>query len=434
MEAFDVGLIAAFVVVFGLVSRLAVGRSISGPMAFVGFGMLIGPAGLDLVDLDIDAAILEVLAEVALTVVLFTDATRIDVRELRRSADIPARLLAFGMPLTVVVGLAAGLVLLGDLAFWEAALLAAILAPTDAALGQAVVSDEAIPVRVRQALNVESGLNDGIAAPLVTIFLALAAFEIETGSAGMWARFALQQIGYGLLIGAATGAIGGWLIDYCSTRNWMTDTFRQLSTLALALAAFGFAVWVGGNGFVAAFIAGLAFGVVARDQCPNIENLSEDEGQLLALLTFLFFGVAVAGPLLDEIGWQVLLYAVLSLTLVRGLPVAVSLAGTKLRPETRGLIGWFGPRGLASIAFVLMILEEADLPGSRTILLTVTCTVLLSVLAHGVTAVPAARAYGRRMATMSAASEEAMPEEMPTVEHPLRVTHRQRLLPVRRSD
>jgi len=337
------------------------------------------------------------------------------------------------MPLTVAAGLGAGVALLPGLSVAEAALLAAILAPTDATLGQAVVSDPAVPVRVRQTLNVESGLNDGIASPLVTVFLAVAAAEIETGDPGTWTSFALEQIGYGLLIGAAAGLVGGRLIDYCASRNWMTGTFRQLSTLALALAAFGFAVAAGGNGFVAAFTAGVAFGVVAREHCPHIEDLSEDEGQLLALLTFLFFGLVVAGPLLDDIGWRVLAYAVLSLTLVRAVPVAVSLAGAKLRPATIALIGWFGPRGLASIAFALMVLEEADLAGGDTILLAVTCTVLLSVFAHGATALPATRAYARRFAAVSARREEPMPEEMPATEFPLRVTHRLRLLAGRRA-
>lgn len=406
---FDLGLIALFVAAFGLVSALAARSLITGAMAFVAFGILIGPEGVDLLGLEVDAAILEVLAEVTLAIVLFTDATRIEPRVARRDGQIPGRLIGIGMPLTVAAGLGVGLVLLSDLRLWEAALVAAILAPTDAALGQAVVVDESIPVRIRQALNIESGLNDGIAAPLVTVFLALAAVEINTGSTGTWLRFGVEQIGYGLAVGAVTGAVGGRLIDACSRRDWITGTFRQLGTLALALVAFGLAGAVGGNGFIAAFTAGVAFGIVARDQCPQIEEFAEDEGELLALLTFLFFGATLAGPALGDITWRIALYAVLSLTLVRAVPVALSLLGGGLRVSTTALLAWFGPRGLASIAFVLMVLEEAELPGSETIRLTVTATVLLSVFAHGITAGPGARAYGRHI-SQEAKHDDDMPE------------------------
>ena len=303
--------------------------------------------------------------------------------------------------------------------------MAAILAPTDAALGQAVVSDRSIPVRIRQALNVESGLNDGIAAPLVTLCLALAAVEIDSGDPGTWLRFAGEQIGYGLLVGVATGIAGGWLMRTCTARGWVTGTFRQLSTLAIALVAYGLAGAVGGNGFIAAFTAGVAFGFVARAECPQIEDFAEEEGQLLALLTFLFFGAALAGPALGDLSWQIVAYSVLSLTLVRGVPVALSLLGAGLRTETTALLAWFGPRGLASIAFVLTVLEEADLPGADTIRLTVTCTVLLSVFAHGISARPWARAYGRRMAA-AAESDGSMPEHEPGIDLPPRVTHRTR--------
>ncbi len=423
VESFDLGLIALFVVAFGLVSGLAARSLISGAMAFVAFGMLIGPAGLDILGLELDNAILEVLAEVTLAVVLFTDATRIDLRVARTGAQLPGRLLGIGMPLTVLAGIGAGMVLLTDLSMWEMALLAALLAPTDAALGQAVVTDESIPVRIRQALNVESGLNDGIAAPLVTVFLAVAAVEIDSGDTGTWVQFAGQQIGYGLLIGVASGLAGGWLMRTRTELGWVTGTFRQLATLAVALTAFGLAGAAGGNGFVAAFTAGVAFGLVAREECPHIEDFTEDEGQLLALLTFLFFGATLAGPALGDITWEILAYSVLSLTLLRALPVALSLLGSGLRVETIGFLAWFGPRGLASIAFLVMVLEEAALPGGDTIRLTVTCTVVLSVFAHGISARPWARSYGRRM---SAAAEhhDDMPETQPVPDIRPRLTHR----------
>lgn len=418
----DLGLIAAIVLVFGLVSARAARSWITGPMAFVVVGILIGPAGLDVLGLKVDTAALEVLAEVTLAIVLFSDATRIDLRIVRSDGQIPGRLLAIGLPLTVAAGLGAGLLILTDLSLWEAGLLAAILAPTDAALGQAVINERAIPVRIRQANNAESGLNDGIAAPLVTVFLALAAVEIDRGNAGSWVRFAAEEIGYGVLIGVATGAIGAALIRYCTGRGWMTGTFRQLSALALALIAFGFAGAVGGNGFIAAFTGGVAFGLLARHECPHIEDFTEDEALLLTLLTFLFFGAALAGPALDDITWPILAYSLLSLTLVRAVPVALSQLRAGLRLETTAVLAWFGPRGLASIAFVLMVLEEAELPGGDTIRLTVTCTVLLSVFAHGISARPWARAYGRRMA--EAEDHDDMPEHQGSPEMRPRITNR----------
>ena len=419
----DLALIATIVFAFGVVSALAVRSWISGAMAFVAVGMLIGPEALDLIGLELDQAVLEVLAEITLAVVLFTDATRIDLGVVRTDGKIPGRMLAIGMPLTIGAGALVGALLLTDLTFVEAALLAAILAPTDAALGQAVVSDHAIPQRVRQAINIESGLNDGIAAPVVTVLLALAAAEIASGGASDWVRFAAEQIGFGVAIGVATGVIGSALLLASTRRGWITGAFRQLTTLALALAAFGFSGAAGGNGFIAAFTAGVAFGALTRDECPEVEDFAEDEGELLALLTFLFFGATLVGPALGDITWRIVLYAVLSLTVVRAVPVAISLVGARLRAETVGLLAWFGPRGLASIAFVLMVLGEADLPGGETIRLTVTCTVLMSVVAHGLSARPWARAYGRRMAA-AAERDHDMAEHEPGPELRPRRTHR----------
>lgn len=415
MSNIDVAIVALLVIAFGLVSAPAERRSISAPMVFVIAGVLVGPSVGDVIQLEIDAEVLKLFAEITLVLVLFTDATRIDLRALRGQLQLPARLLGVGLPLTVGLGIGAGLLVLGDLQFGEAALLAAILAPTDAALGQAVVSDRRIPVRIRQALNVESGLNDGIVAPLVTIFLAVAAAEISTRTAGYWSTFVAKQLGFGLSVGVGIGIGAGLLIDRAARRGWMTGAFRQLATLVVPIAAFSLALAADGNGFVASFVSGLCFGFVARDQCPHIEDFAEDEGQLLALLTFLFFGVAVVGPALDELTLPIVLYALLSLTVVRMVPVALSLVGAGLQPPTVGLLGWFGPRGLASIAFVLQAIEEADLPGDTTIITTVAFTVLLSTVAHGLSAGPAAKWYGRSYDSM-VATDPDVPESMPATE------------------
>ena len=362
-------------------------------MTFVAAGIILGPEYLNVLDLDIDEGAVRVLAEATLVLVLFTDAIRIDLGRLRHQIELPARLLAVGLPLTVAAGTGAALLLFPAFGIFEAALLAAILAPTDAALGQAVVSNPRVPIRIRQALNVESGLNDGLMLPAITILLALAAAETNIETPSYWATFALEQVGYGILVGAAAGTIGGRLLDWFADRDYIEGGFRQLATLAIGVIAFAAAESIGGNGFVSAFIAGLAFGAAAREHCNGAYDFAEDEGQLLALLTFLFFGVALAGPALNDLTPRIAIYAVLSLTVVRILPVALAMIATGLRPPTLGYLGWFGPRGLASILFALFVLEDADLPIADDLLLTVTWTVLLSVLLHGATSVPLANRY-----------------------------------------
>jgi len=362
MESWDLALVAAFVLAYALVSRRLETTPVTGPMVFVGVGLVVGAGGLDIIDIGMDQGAVRTLAEATLVLLLFTDAIRIDLRRLRSQTELPFRLLGIGLPLTVVAGAMAALVVFPDLGVWEAALLAAILSPTDAALGQAVVSNPGVPIRVRQALNVESGLNDGIMLPVITLLLAVAAAGVDLETPGYWTEFAAKQIGYGVLAGAVGGYLGGRLIREFAGRNWIDGAFRQLATLAVGVGSFALAEAVGGNGFVAAFVAGLAFGAAARDYCAGVYDFAEDQGQLLALLTFLFFGAALAGPALDDLTWQIALYALISLTAVRMIPVAISLIGAGLKAPTVAYLGWFGPRGLASILFGLFILEKAELP------------------------------------------------------------------------
>ena len=395
MEFEVIALVAAFVLVYSLVSRRIETTSITGPMLFVGFGIIAGTAGFDLLDIGMEEGVVRVLAEATLVLVLFTDAIRIDLRRLRSQLDLPARLLGLGLPLALVAGTFVGLWILPGFGLWEAALMAAILTPTDAALGRAVVSSPLVPVRIRQALNVESGLNDGLMLPVITVLLALAAAGVDLETPGYWVGFAASQIGFGVLIGSLVGFGGGRLIHFFAEKGWIDGAFRQLATLAVGVGAFAFAEAVGGNGFVAAFVAGLAFGEAARDLCEGAYDFAEDEGQLLTLLTFLFFGAALVGPALDELTWPIAIYAAASLTVVRLIPVAIGLLGTRLKGPTVGYLGWFGPRGLASILFGLFVLEEAALPMAEDILLVMTWTVFASVVLHGATAYPLSVRYGK---------------------------------------
>lgn len=294
-------------------------------MAFVAAGLLLGDGGLRVLDLGIDEEGVRVLTEATLALVLFVDAIQIKLPRLVDEAQLPGRLLTVGLPGTVLLGTVTAL-LLFDLRLWEAALLAAVLAPTDAALGQAVVTNRDVPVRIRETLSVESGLNDGIALPLVTLFLGLAAGEGAALSGRSIVSFVGMQLGVGVLAGAVVGFLGGVVIDHAARRGWIDGGVRQLSTFAVAVCAFALSDLLGGNGFIAAFVAGLAFGQVAREQCPDAADFAEDECQLLTMLTFLVFGASLAGPALADAGGRTLLYAVLSLTVVRLAPVALSTA------------------------------------------------------------------------------------------------------------
>lgn len=401
---------------YALVSERLAMSPLTAPMVFTTVGLVAGTAGLGWFDLGIEGEAVSVLVEATLVLVLFTDAIRIDLRALRRESWLPARLLGIGLPLSLVFGTLLALAVLPDLMVAEAALLAAILAPTDAALGQAVVSDPRLPVRLRQGLNVESGLNDGIVLPAVTVLLAVAAAEDNGGGFATWGDFAARQVGFGVAVGIVAGVAGGRLLQRRSVAGRVEGIYRQLATIAVAVAAFAGAQLLDGNGFIAAFTAGLAFGGVAREQCKGVQDFTEDEGELLTAITFTVFGAVLAGPLLDELSWRIAVYVVLSLTVVRMIPVLLALwrSGTLL--ETRLFAGWFGPRGLASILFALLVAEELDGSGADLVVRVVMWTVLVSVYAHGVTASPWANRLSRRLAQ----SADTQPEMGPAPELPTR--------------
>jgi NhaP-type Na+/H+ or K+/H+ antiporter len=318
---------------------------------------------------------------------------------LRRNLGLPERLLLLGLPLTVVLGLAAALLLFPGLGLVAAALLATMLAPTDAALGKAVVANTAVPAPIREALNVESGLNDGICVPLLLALLATSAEEAQAGiSVGLVARHFAEALGIGAAVGLALAWLAAAAMRLSVVRGWLDDTWRQLPVIALALTSFALAQALGGSGFIACFVGGLLAGALARRRKHEELLAAEGAGDLLSLLTWVVFGALVVGQGLDRLSWPVIAYAVLSLTLIRMLPVWLALAGTKLRPAEKLFVGWFGPRGLASVVFAVLVLD-ADVPGSETLIATVACTVVLSILLHGLSANPlAARLAGSRLA------------------------------------
>jgi sodium/hydrogen antiporter len=413
----DLLVLAAVIFMFGLVSRRLEGTVLTAPIVFVVAGALLGPAVLGLVEFGLDEHTVLLLGEIALAIVLFTDAASINFSALQQYQGLPLRLLGIGMPLTIALGTTTAALVLTDLTFWEAAVVGTVLAPTDAALGQAVVANRRVPVRVRQSLNVEAGLNDGLSVPFLTLFLALALANEELQPASFWIRFALEQVGLGILVGVGVGLAGGWLVGRASQREWMTESFQRLSLLVLAIVALALADQVGGNDFIAAFVGGLAAGPTIERVGERLIRFTETEGQLLNLSVFFIFGVLVI-RVIQPFSWEVALYVVLSLTVIRMLPVALSLIGTHLGGVSVLFMGWFGPRGLASIVLGLIVVEEAPLLAGRDeMVLVVALTVLLSVLLHGVTAAPLSAMYARRVEGMAAGA----PEKQEAVELPTRM-------------
>jgi NhaP-type Na+/H+ or K+/H+ antiporter len=335
------------------------------------------------------------LAEATLALVLFSDASRIDFGLLRREYSVPARLLGFGLPLTIALGAVAAALIFDELSAGEALILAVVLAPTDAALGQAVVTEPRVPGKIRQGLNIESGLNDGICVPL--LFAAVAAADVESHiSEGRdAATLLLEEIGFGVVGGMAAGVLIGLMIVLAGRKDLIQGTWRQVIPASGAALGYGTAAALGGSGFIAAFVAGMAFRATIKRDPEDLNRLTEELGGVFNGVTFILFGAVLLGPSLEALTWELALYAVLSLTIIRMLPVAIAMLGSRARPPTLAFLGWFGPRGLASIVFAVIVVEEAALPNEELIVLAIYLTVGLSVFAHGLTAAPLAARYSR---------------------------------------
>jgi NhaP-type Na+/H+ or K+/H+ antiporter len=385
--------IALVVLAYAAFSRRLSGSVITTAMVFVAGGILASDELLGWLDPAIGSDTVRWVAEATLTVVLFSDASRIDFAALRRQYVVPLRLLAIGLPLTIVAGALAGVAVLGELALIEAVLLAIVLAPTDAALGQAVVTDPRVPSRVRQGLNVESGLNDGICVPLLLIAIAIA--EAEEGAIGNGAavKLVLEEIGYGCVGGMIAGLAAAVVIRMGLPRRLVDSMWLQVVPVAGATLAYGLAVWMGGSGFIAAFVGGAVFGGLRREVGGEVTRFLEETGDLLGAATFILFGAVMLVPVLDDLSASVVLYAVLSLTVVRMVPVGLAMLGSGARPPTVAFLGWFGPRGLASIVFAVILVEDANLANQSVLLNTIFLTIALSVLLHGLTATPLTARY-----------------------------------------
>jgi NhaP-type Na+/H+ or K+/H+ antiporter len=391
-------ILAVFIFLYSITGGGLERTPINGALIFTAFGLIFGPLGLGILDLDMGKEGLRIIAELTLALVLFTDAANANLGVLKKNIGIPQRLLLIGLPLTILLGFGIGVLVFDGLTLLEIAVLATLLAPTDAALGKAVVKNESVPSNIREGLNVESGLNDGICVPILFVFLALV---IATGTDGastsvLAIKLVAEEIGIGVVVGVGLTFLGSRLGMRFADLGWITETWRQLPVPALAVACFAVAQWLGGSGFIAAFTGGLLFGGIVKRRKHELLLAAEGTGDTLALITWVVFGAAVVGQSMGSFSWDVVLYAVLSLTLVRMLPVFLVLTGLRLQTSEKLFMGWFGPRGLASIVFAVIVSNE-HLPGGGTIAMTAVCTILLSVIAHGISANPLVAALSSRL-------------------------------------
>jgi len=386
--------LAVLVFAYSLIGRRLDETVVTGPMLFTLSGIVAASVAPAEVAVGVNSKLVLHLAETGLVLLLFTDAARTDLSSLWSIRGLPARLLGIGLPLTILAGAAAAKLVLPDFPVWEAAILSAVLAPTDAGLGQVIVSDPRTPANVRQALNVEAGLNDGLVVPFLLFFIAIAAVEQEGAHASLM-QYIVEQLGLGVAAGGAIGLAGGWLLGQAARRGWMSEVLKQAGVVALPVLCMVASDAAAASMFIAAFVAGMAVQAGFRDAGTHSLEFGEIWGQVVNLSVFFLFGMFVARSWHD-FTLASLAYAVLSLTVVRMLPVAVAMIGGRYRWPTILFLGWFGPRGLASIVLGLVYLErEIHLANESTFRMAATMTVLLSIFAHGLSARPGVTLYAR---------------------------------------
>jgi NhaP-type Na+/H+ or K+/H+ antiporter len=391
----ELAILALFIFVYSLVAGRVERSVISGPMIFVIAGFLMGPSVLGWFSGSVTNDDLRTMADLTLALILFIDASNADFSVLKRQYIIPTRMLLIGLPGVIVLGFGFAVLLFDGISLFEAAILAAMLAATDAALGKAVITNKAVPARIREGLNVESGLNDGICVPIVLFFIALAVSETHGESEVTALALLAKELGIGLAVGLCLALIGATLMKRCAQRGWVTDIWMQVTVIGLAIASFATAQTLHGSGYIAAFTGGLLFGHLAKEHTHKLILAAEGTGETLALVTWMLFGAMVIGPALDRFTWEVVIYSLLSLTVIRVLPVFLSLAGTGESVSSRMFLGWFGPRGLASIVFAIIVIN-AEVPNAELLTLVVVCTVFMSLIAHGISANPMARWLGKK--------------------------------------
>ena len=406
----DLAIIAGLVIVWGTLSARLERYDVTAPIIFVIAGLLLTHGPLAPLGFAPSHELVKVLAEITLVLVLFSDASRVRLSDLRADMGLCLRLLGIGLPLTIGLGILLALALFNGMSIWLAVLVGAALAPTDAALGAGVMVNPAVPARIRLLLNIESGLNDGIATPVVLVAIAGAATAEHAASVGPGA--AAAELALGVVVGMFVGGAGGFVVTVARRRGWAAGDFAGSAVLALAICAYACALALHGNGFIAAFVGGLAYGATSGERGERLVPYVEETGALVSLLVWLAFGAIAVVPAFESLTWQTVLYAVLSLTVIRMVPVALALAGRRLGRAAVAFVGWFGPRGLASVVFALLALEDLGHSAEPAVTVIV-FTILLSVVAHGLTADPLARRYGPRLAITEGGPDDAGLQSLP---------------------
>jgi NhaP-type Na+/H+ or K+/H+ antiporter len=409
MSASDLAIVTALIFAWGALSARLERFDVTAPITFVVAGVALTHGPLAPLGFAPSHETVKGLAEFTLVLVLFSDASRVGLRDLRSDMGLCLRLLGIGLPLTIGLGTLLALALFTGMNAWVALIVGAALAPTDAALGAGMMINPAVPARIRRLINVESGLNDGIATPFVLI--AVAGAGAAEHASGVGPAQAVAELALGVLIGAAVGGAGGFVVKVARGRGWIAEGFAGSAVLALAVCAYACSLALHGNGFIAAFVGGLAFGAISGQRGERLVPFVEETGGLVSLLVWLAFGAVEVVPALQRLDWQTVVYAVLSLTVIRMAPVALSLVGSGLGRAAVTFVGWFGPRGLASVVFALIALEDLGSSAAEPAVAVIAVTVLLSVLVHGASADPLARRYGPRLVPAAGrADEDRMPE------------------------
>jgi NhaP-type Na+/H+ or K+/H+ antiporter len=395
-------ILAVFAAGFAMLAKRLSSTVVTAPMVFIAFGFVLSQFGL--FPRSIAEHTLHIVAEIALVLLLFLDAAQTDLSALRQRNVWPVRMLIVGLPISIVLGTFAAWLFLPHWPIFALALVAAILAPTDAALGQAVVTNPMVPERSRRALTVESGLNDGLALPAVLLFASLTADVMQQDSTN-WLLFGVKQLLLGPLVGVIAGLIGGVALMWAKKRQLTAETFEGVGAIALAGAAYLAATVIGGNGFISAFVAGLCFGYVVKGQCKFVYEFTESEGLLLTWGAFFLLGLTLLPQALQHLSWPFLAIILVSLFVIRPAAIWLSLIGTDASGTTRVFFGWFGPRGLATALFALLVVPQVDHELAEPILALAINTVWISALLHGFSAQPGARWYAARIRAMGECAE-----------------------------
>ncbi len=392
----NLAILAVFAFLYSAIAGRVERSMVTSPMVYVAFGFIAGPMVLGILKMDVTAVELRVIADLTLALVLFIDAANADLGTLKTHGIIPRRMLLIGLPLAILLGIGAGLVVLPGLTFYEVCLLATMLAATDAALGKGVVTNKDVPARLREGLNVESGLNDGMCVPVLLVFLALATGSShgEAGGTSLALTLVAEEIGIGIAVGLSFAYLSVKILRVALARGWLSEIWAQIPVIGVALACFAMASRLHGSGYIAAFVGGLLFGHMTR-YTHELVKAGEGIAELLAMLTWIVFGVFAFGQYWSVMTWPVLLYSVLSLTLIRVLPNLLALTRSGEDFESKLFLSWFGPRGLATIVFMVIVANNG-LPGEETMKVVVTCVITLCIVAHGVTANPWAARMARR--------------------------------------